>query len=74
MCLTQTPLVRVAEGGKGGKGPTDEEREELDSRSVHVSGVDYHATPEELQNHFQSCGTINRVTIICDKYTQNPKG
>ena len=51
-----------------------EEKEELDGRSVYVGNVDYYATPEELQNHFQSCGTINRVTMVCDKYTHNPKG
>jgi len=47
---------------------------EVDSRSVHVSNVDYSTTPEELLDHFNSCGTINRGTIICDKYTGNPKG
>ena len=36
--------------------------------------MDYSATPEEVQNHFQSCGTINRVTILCDKWTGHPKG
>lgn len=36
--------------------------------------VDYGATPEEIQAHFQSCGTINRVTILCDKFTGHPKG
>lgn len=36
--------------------------------------VDYGATPEEIQQHFQSCGTINRVTILCDKFTGHPKG
>jgi polyadenylate-binding protein 2 len=36
--------------------------------------VDYGATPEELQAHFQSCGTINRITILCDKFTGHPKG
>lgn len=36
--------------------------------------VDYSATPEELQGHFQSCGTINRITILCDKFTGHPKG
>ena len=36
--------------------------------------VDYSATPEEIQQHFQSCGTINRVTILCDKFTGHPKG
>ena len=48
-------------------------REEADSRSIHVGGVDYACTPEELQQHFQSCGTVNRVTILTDKY-ENPKG
>lgn len=36
--------------------------------------VDYGATPEEIQAHFQACGTINRVTILCDKFTGHPKG
>lgn len=35
--------------------------------------VDYACTPEEVQQHFQSCGTVNRVTILTDKYGQ-PKG
>jgi polyadenylate-binding protein 2 len=51
-----------------------EDKEVVDSRSVYVGNVDYASTPEELQAHFQSCGTINRVTIICDKFTGQPKG
>lgn len=39
-----------------------------------ISQVDYSATPEEIQGHFQACGTINRVTILCDKFTGHPKG
>ncbi|MBA0727415.1 hypothetical protein Golax_000404, partial [Gossypium laxum] len=35
--------------------------------------VDYSCTPEEVQQHFQTCGTVNRVTIRTDKYGQ-PKG
>ncbi|XP_065870341.1 polyadenylate-binding protein 3-like isoform X2 [Euphorbia lathyris] len=35
--------------------------------------VDYSCTPEEVQQHFQSCGTVNRVTIRTDKFGQ-PKG
>ncbi|CAO3599088.1 unnamed protein product [Absidia cylindrospora] len=55
--------------------PTEEvDKEAVDSRSVYVGQVDYGATPEELQAHFQSCGTINRVTILCDKFTGHPKG
>ncbi|KAK4684875.1 polyadenylate-binding protein 2, partial [Tremellales sp. Uapishka_1] len=46
----------------------------VDARSVYIGNVDYGATPEEIQAHFQACGTINRVTILCDKFTGHPKG
>ncbi|KAI8367706.1 uncharacterized protein BYT42DRAFT_587177 [Radiomyces spectabilis] len=52
----------------------EEDKEAVDGRSVYVGNVDYGATPEELQAHFQACGTINRVTILCDKFTGHPKG
>ncbi|KAL2343809.1 hypothetical protein Fmac_005094 [Flemingia macrophylla] len=48
-------------------------KEEVDARSVFVGNVDYACTPEEVQQHFQSCGTVNRVTIRTDKFGQ-PKG
>ncbi|OIT03069.1 PREDICTED: polyadenylate-binding protein 2 [Nicotiana attenuata] len=48
-------------------------REEVDSRSIFVGNVDYACTPEEVQQHFQGCGTVNRVTILTDKFGQ-PKG
>ncbi|KAK3838075.1 MAG: polyadenylate-binding protein 2, partial [Linnemannia gamsii] len=48
--------------------------EAVDSRSVYVGNVDWGSTPEEIQAHFQSCGTINRITILCDKWTGQPKG
>ena len=48
-------------------------REEADARSVFVGNVDYAVTPEELQVHFASCGTVNRVTILTDK-AGAPKG
>ena len=35
--------------------------------------MDYACTPEEVQQHFQSFGTVNRVTILTDKFGQ-PKG
>ncbi|KAG8952497.1 hypothetical protein FRC04_004557 [Tulasnella sp. 424] len=52
----------------------DEDSTAVDGRSVYVGNVDYGATPEELQQHFLSCGSINRITIVCDKFTGNPKG
>lgn len=47
-------------------------KEEIDARSIFVGNVDYECTPEELQQHFNSCGTVNRVTILTDKFG-NPK-
>jgi len=52
-----------------------EDREDVDARSIFVGNVDYGATPEEIQAHFaQGPGSINRVTILLDKFTGHPKG
>ena len=51
-----------------------EDKEDIDGRSVFVGNVDYEASPEEIQAHFQSAGSINRVTILLDKFTGHPKG
>ncbi|RMY04592.1 hypothetical protein D0864_15735 [Hortaea werneckii] len=51
-----------------------ESKEDIDARSVFVGNVDYGASPEEIQAHFQSVGSINRVTILLDKFTGHPKG
>lgn len=51
-----------------------ENREDVDARSIFVGNVDYGASPEEIQAHFQTCGSINRVTILLDKFTGHPKG
>jgi RNA recognition motif-containing protein len=42
--------------------------------SIYVGQVDYAATPEELLSHFEACGTVERVTIVCDKFSGKPKG
>jgi len=47
---------------------------ELDSRSIYVGNVDYGTEAEELGMFFQKCGEVNRVTILCDKFTKQPKG
>ncbi|GAA5987602.1 hypothetical protein JCM11641_005379 [Rhodosporidiobolus odoratus] len=62
-----------AAGETGDVSMSDEDREAVDARSIYVGNVDYSSTPEEIQQHFASCGTINRVTILFDKYT-GPKG
>jgi polyadenylate-binding protein 2 len=46
----------------------------VDVRSVYVSNVDFAAQPEELQDYFQACGTVDRVTILCDHATGRPRG
>ena len=51
-----------------------EEKVEIDARSCYVGNVDYGATAEELEQHFHGCGSINRVTILCNKFDGNPKG
>lgn len=60
---------------------TEEERaerlakqEEIDQRSVYVGNVDYQSTPEQLESFFNSSGTIERITILFDKFSGLPKG
>jgi polyadenylate-binding protein 2 len=62
------------EGEDGVPMETEDEKALIDSRSVFVGNVDYAATAEDIQAHFQACGTINRITILCDKFTGHPKG
>merc|ERR1712035_213897 len=54
--------------------PTLEEKVDADNRSIYVGQVDYSATAEELEQHFHGCGAVNRVTILCDKFSGQPKG
>ncbi|XP_026678804.1 polyadenylate-binding protein 2-B isoform X2 [Diaphorina citri] len=51
-----------------------EEKKEADLRSIYVGNVDYGATAEELESHFHGCGSVNRVTILCNKFDGHPKG
>lgn len=46
----------------------------IEENSIYIGQVDYEATVEELKAHFAACGTIHRVTILCDKFTGKPKG
>ncbi|KAM4017144.1 embryonic polyadenylate-binding protein 2 isoform 1-T1 [Anomaloglossus baeobatrachus] len=51
-----------------------EEKREADKRSVYVGNVDYGGTAQDLESHFSGCGCINRITILCDKFSGHPKG
>ncbi|KAK6480048.1 polyadenylate-binding protein 2-B isoform X1 [Huso huso] len=53
---------------------TAEEKVDADNRSVYVGNVDYGSTADELEVHFNGCGPVNRVTILCDKFSGHPKG
>ncbi|RWS27287.1 polyadenylate-binding protein 2-like protein [Leptotrombidium deliense] len=58
----------------GTAGMSLEEKMEVDARSIYVGNVDYSATADDLERHFHGCGSVNRVTILCDKFTGHPKG
>lgn len=47
---------------------------EFDARSVYVGGLDDAVTSEELQEAFESCGNIQRVTVVMDHITRLCKG
>lgn len=51
-----------------------EDKMEVDNRSIYVGNVDYGATAEELEQHFNGCGAVNRVTILCNRFDGHPKG
>lgn len=53
---------------------TNEEKRNIDMRSVYIGNVDYETTPLELQQHFSNAGVVNRVTILMNKFTGQPKG
>ncbi|KAF8763196.1 polyadenylate-binding protein 2-like isoform X1 [Argiope bruennichi] len=70
----QNEVEKMAHSTPGLLALSPEEKAEIDSRSIYVGNVDYGATAEELEQHFHGCGSINRVTIQCDKYSGHPKG
>ena len=54
--------------------PSFDQKLETDSKSVFIGNVDYSATAAQLEDHFQGCGRIKRVTILCNKFNGTPKG
>uniref|UniRef100_A0A8C5NVU0 Poly(A)binding protein nuclear 1-like n=1 Tax=Jaculus jaculus TaxID=51337 RepID=A0A8C5NVU0_JACJA len=53
---------------------TPKEKVETDHRSIYVGNVDYGGSAAELEAYFSPCGEIQRVTILCDKFSGHPKG
>ena len=62
------------QGSRQAEGGDIVQTDETDKRSVFVKNVDYKASKDEIIEHFKSCGAINRVTIISDRFTRQPKG
>jgi len=65
---SSNPAGGAATGGAASEGIN------RDGLSIYVGQVEYTATPEELCAHFEPCGTVERVTIVCDKFSGRPKG
>jgi polyadenylate-binding protein 2 len=55
------------------KAKLEEQKQQRDERSVFVQNVDFKTTGEELMAFFQPCGSVERVTILADKFG-HPKG
>ncbi|CAI4039757.1 hypothetical protein SMKI_09G1670 [Saccharomyces mikatae IFO 1815] len=47
---------------------------EADSRSIFVGNITPNVTPEQIEEHFQECGLIKRITLLYDRNTGTPKG
>lgn len=70
----ETEDLEKGKPASAGKKVDDKDATKRDGLSIYVGQVDYTATPEELLSHFEACGTVERVTIVCDKQTGRPKG
>lgn len=68
--------MNVSPNSKTGQAQTLslEEKKEIDARSIYVGNVDYSTTADDLERHFHGCGSVNRVTILTDKFSGHPKG
>jgi len=53
---------------------TDGPPVKVDENSIYVGQVDYSCTPNDLEQFFKTCGTVNRVTIPINKFNGQPKG
>lgn len=65
--------AEVAASTVAAKADADRLARDRDERSVFVAGVDFSTTAEELGNEFESCGVVERVTILTDRMG-HPKG
>lgn len=69
-----TSAAADAASSVSAKAAAEQAARERDERSVFVGNVDFSATAEELGTFFSTCGVVERVTILADKFTRHPKG
>ena len=43
-------------------------------KSVMVKNIDMEATIDEIEQLFSKFGLVNKVTLLCDKYTGKSRG
>ena len=55
------------------KAKLEEQKQARDERSVFVQNVDFKTTGEELSAFFGPCGSVERVTILADRFG-HPRG
>jgi polyadenylate-binding protein 2 len=54
--------------------PQLEEQKSLDERSVFIRNIGEAADSDQLKLHFETCGAVERVTILTNKRTGEQKG
>ncbi|CCF60472.1 hypothetical protein KAFR_0K01170 [Kazachstania africana CBS 2517] len=47
---------------------------DADSKSIFVRNIHSDTTPEIIEEHFKECGSIKRITILCNKSTNKFNG
>ena len=56
------------------KGANAAAMSERDAKSIYIGNVDFSTTADELRKFFETCGAIEKATILLDKFTGKPKG
>lgn len=48
--------------------------QDLNKKSIMVKNIDFEATLDEIEKLFNKFGLVNKITLICDKYSGRSKG
>ena len=64
-------LQKLSTSGGAAAGASEGESGELEELGVFVSGIGKEVDANMLQSHFGSCGVIDRITIMLDKFKES---